>query len=133
MLFTGDLTQRGSEAEFALLTEQLEGLWTHLDSLGSKPSLVTVPGNHDLTRPDPKDPAVRLLTKWGDDTSVIREFWDDPDSPYRKVVDRAFANYSEMDRQPLAAQALDARWSAPGGLLVDSRSQRAKHWHCWVE
>src|ERR1700704_2530925 len=59
VLFTGDLTQRGSADEFKRLEDTLGELWNHLGGLGSHPFLLAVPGNHDLVRPaDPNSPIV---------------------------------------------------------------------------
>src|SRR5215207_372548 len=52
LLFTGDLTQRGSRAEFEELNKTLGRLYDELARLGSTPILLAVPGNHDLVRPD---------------------------------------------------------------------------------
>ena len=95
VVFTGDLTQRASVAEFALLDRFLDELWGWLTELGSKPALVTVPGNHDLVRPDPNDPAVILLGEWAAKDKVRDQFWSNQESLYRKVVDAAFANYAQ--------------------------------------
>ena len=54
ILFTGDLTFRGSEGEFGQVDEFLEALhgWLHA-ATGSyqRPLVVPVPGNLDLARP----------------------------------------------------------------------------------
>lgn len=94
VLFTGDLAFKGDAAEFALVNQLLEKLWTKLRALDSDPRLLAVPGNHDLVRPtDEADSAlINLLHLW-DEPIVQNRFWDDPDSEQRKVVDRAFANY----------------------------------------
>lgn len=80
VLFTGDLVQRGASGEFDNLNEILAQLWDHLTKLGSYPFLLPVPGNHDLSRPDIKSPAVRLLSKWIDNSDIHEEFWEDADS-----------------------------------------------------
>ena len=64
VLFTGDLTQTGSVEEFQRVDELLAELWRHLDSLGSSPKLLAVPGNHDLVRPRRKEPSLSLLLQW---------------------------------------------------------------------
>ena len=93
VIFTGDLTQRASPEQFVRFDELLDELWIWFKELGSTPRLVTVPGNHDLVRPRPNDPAVVVLSKWEDNDKVHEEFWSEADSPYRAVVDAAFANY----------------------------------------
>ncbi len=93
VLFTGDLTQRGSAEEFQKLDELMKEIWDCFDKLGSSPKLLAVPGNHDLVRPNEKDPAVRLLQQWLDLPDIQEEFWEDADSPYRQVVTKAFENY----------------------------------------
>lgn len=94
VLFSGDLTQRASPEEFARLSATLGQLWDHLRALGSTPSLLAVPGNHDLVRPDPRRPEALVLARWPTYPEVQVEFWRDPGSPYRQLVDQAFANYA---------------------------------------
>lgn len=94
VLFTGDLTQRGSKEEFEQLDELLEELWEKLRQLGSSPYLLAVPGNHDLTRPDPEDPSVILLNEWQNRNNIQQKFWDNPKSSYRQLVVNAFEGYN---------------------------------------
>ena len=97
VLFTGDLVQSGSEAEFTELEEKVLGpLWAHLAKIGTKdPVLLTVPGNHDLARPESEKPkpALRLLLEKGEFGRIAEEFWSDPSCEYREIVSAAFANY----------------------------------------
>src|SRR5712691_9312713 len=67
ILFTGDLVQQGHVDEFKRLERDIfVALWAHLESLGSKPVLLAVPGNHDLKRPATLSAATRMLIKWSD-------------------------------------------------------------------
>ncbi|QKQ75115.1 metallophosphoesterase [Nostoc sp. TCL240-02] len=93
VLFTGDLTQLGSAQEFEKLDQLMKELWDFFDKLGSSPKLLAVPGNHDLVRPNKKEPAVRLLQQWLNLPDIQEEFWEDAESPYRQVVTKAFENY----------------------------------------
>ena len=107
VLFTGDLTQRGSVEEFQEVNELLGQLWERFGKLGSKPKLLVVPGNHDLVRPNEKKPAVRLLKQWNDYQDIQKEFWDDEESDYRRIVTEAFKNYvAWWDKQPYKAKGL---------------------------
>lgn len=92
VFFTGDLTQRGSPKEFEQFEKMLEGLFTHLRELGSNPTLLVVPGNHDLVRPKPAQ-AQALIEGWHQNPRVQREFWSSARSPNRKLINQAFANY----------------------------------------
>ncbi len=93
VLFTGDLTQRGSKEEFAQVEELLRELWEKLKQLGSSPYLLAVPGNHDLIRPHPEEPTVILLQEWQKREKIKEAFWNDPESPYRKLITQSFENY----------------------------------------
>src|SRR5262245_52617437 len=93
VLFTGDLTQTGAAAEFALLAETLERLWEALAGLGSRPYLLAVPGNHDLRRPKPSA-VVWALRHWHEERAIREEFWRGPDNEYRRCIDDAFAAYT---------------------------------------
>jgi hypothetical protein len=93
VLFTGDFVQRGGLEEFEKLNDVLTRLWEHLRNLGSTPFLLGVPGNHDLVRPKPGDSAVATLRTGWNDPHVQAEFWQKPNSSYRKIVQKAFNNY----------------------------------------
>jgi 3',5'-cyclic AMP phosphodiesterase CpdA len=126
VLFTGDLTQRGSAEEFQKLDEVLEKLWEKFKRLGSSPKLLAVPGNHDLVRPNEKDPSVKLLRLWNDDPDVQSEFWEDANSPYRKVVTEAFKNYTYwLKNQPFKADNLNDG-ILPGDFSVTIEKDDAK-------
>jgi hypothetical protein len=95
ILFTGDLTQNGTDGQFHKLDIFLAQWCGRLRDHGSAPQLLAVPGNHDLVRPDPQDPSlISLLHAWHE-PDVNKPFWADALSPYRKLVDDAFANYSK--------------------------------------
>ncbi len=94
VLFTGDLTQSGSAAQFLQLDEFLRALAQRLAELGSRPRLLAVPGNHDLERPGGvDDAAVDAMLDWPRAPRVHERFWASKASPYRGVVGRAFGNF----------------------------------------
>lgn len=95
VLFTGDLTQRGSADEFARFNDTLAPLWHLFEHLGSSPVLLAVPGNHDLVRPDSSLPEALLLNQWSAFEQVRRDFWENPDSRYRQLIVDAFSNYTQ--------------------------------------
>jgi hypothetical protein len=101
VLFTGDLTQKGSASDFQKMDEFLGVLWEKLKQLGSGDAkLVAVPGNHDLVRPQPDtgkaQPAeVTALWNWTTDPDVQKGFWEDAKSGYRNTVNAAFTNYNK--------------------------------------
>src|ERR1700720_2776749 len=70
IFWSGDLVQKGAFQEFAKFTETLSRLYRRLEILGSKPVLLTVPGNHDLARPDLNDPDVLRLKEWNNNGLV---------------------------------------------------------------
>lgn len=106
VLFTGDLVQSGETAQFEKMqAEVLDPLWEKLRELGSGNAvLLAVPGNHDLYRPNPLEdnPAVDvLLEKGGFQRIEEKKFWDQPAGAYRRVINDAFAAYSQWwDKAP---------------------------------
>lgn len=123
VLFTGDLTQRGTPGEFASLNTILTTLAAKLAELGSHPILLAVPGNHDLVRPvDPTEPAVEVLAQWGHHKRAQRLFWSQPQSPYRKVVNEAFAPYEAWWNDPARPFRRPAPAAHHVGLLPGDHS-----------
>lgn len=103
VIFSGDLTQSGSKEEFEKLTVALEELWENFKTFGSNPTLVVVPGNHDLERPEKVDPVGKLITHWWSDADVRKDFWENEKSVYKKTVSGWFSNfenwYSQISRK----------------------------------
>ena len=99
VLFTGDLVQQGTSAEFQEMQQDvLDRLWEKLAELGSGDAvLLAVPGNHDLYRPNPKEdnPAIDALLDRDGFSRIAAKFWDNPAGAYRRVINDAFAPYSE--------------------------------------
>ncbi len=98
VLFTGDLVQQGTPDEFDSLEDKVLGpLWERFRQLDCNPVLLTVPGNHDLKRPDAKSrsAAVRWLRTPGRFQEIAEEFWEDDESEYRREVHQAFAGYRQ--------------------------------------
>ena len=94
IIFTGDLVQQGKPEEFDLVNVFLSKLWQRLQSLGSSPYLLALPGNHDLTRPTIRNRLeVEALKEWRERPDHQNEFWTSPNSRLRRVVNKAFANY----------------------------------------
>ncbi len=70
-----DLTLQGRAAEFKRVDDFFSQLWDHFDTLGSAPELLAVPGNHDVMRPNEKNPSVRLLRLlWEKQPDIQTEF-----------------------------------------------------------
>lgn len=100
VLFTGDLVQQGKPKEFAdMQREVLDRLWQILAQHGSGDAvLLAVPGNHDLSRPKltvANRPVLKLLFAADRFGEIASDFWGSPKSPYRKVLEKAFANYND--------------------------------------
>lgn len=95
VLFTGDLTQRGTKSEFDEVDKLLQKFWARFKQWGFTPKLLAVPGNHDLVRPeDPSDPTlINLLHSWNL-PAVQKPFWDDDDSPQKALISTAFHNFT---------------------------------------
>src|ERR1019366_3161509 len=88
-----DLVQKGSPSEYRKFDDTIARLYKKLNSLGSDPVLVSVPGYHDLVRPSVDDPAMKRLTLWHDNDAVANEFWADGKSKARVLLRKALRNY----------------------------------------
>lgn len=114
VIFTGDLTQKGSDSEFKRVNEFLDELWTFFDKevqISSRPKLLAVPGNHDLVRPqgtqELNDKVFHdwLRDFWEKDPRSIKSFWENGTFGSRKIISESFANYedwweNQTDRRP---------------------------------
>ncbi|MBV5273957.1 MAG: metallophosphoesterase, partial [Lamprocystis purpurea] len=122
VFFTGDLVQSGESAQFERMEADVLGpLWERLADLGSRDAvLLAVPGNHDLHRPDPDDDdaAVDTLLRHDGFQGIAGKFWDKPNCCYRRVIQDAFAAYSQWwehnSRRPAGVTA----GTLPGDFAV---------------
>ena len=94
VLFSGDLTQSATNEQFRKLSEVLDEVWTHLDSLGCNPVILCIPGNHDLSRPDPSSSTVKMLQHWHDEKDIIEAFWESDTNEYKQLIHNCFTNYT---------------------------------------
>ena len=90
MFFSGDLVQSGTVEEFQILENHLVKLWQFFGDHGSNPQLIIVPGNHDLLRPSPSDPAALALLAWQERPEVADAFWNDKDHQLRDSANKWF-------------------------------------------
>lgn len=93
VFFSGDLTQAGKAEQFEQLDRALIKLWAQLKSLGSRPYLIAVPGNHDILRPSPTDPTTKALNHWHQDVDIRNAFWESLDNRYRQFLNDTLRNY----------------------------------------
>jgi hypothetical protein len=103
VIFTGDLVQSGTEEQYQKLNAFLKDLWQIFADRNCRPALVSIPGNHDLSRPAPT-PAALKLRHLADDHIDGPMIWDalfSRDPHYRPVIDAAFANYMSWLGGPL--------------------------------
>ncbi|UVL13252.1 metallophosphoesterase [Pseudomonas atacamensis] len=94
VVFSGDLTQKGSKEDYRNLSEVLKELWAIFQDLGFNPSLFCVPGNHDLVRPPKYQPEAMVLEEWWEKTGDFHSnFWK-AESPFLKSTNNNFDNYT---------------------------------------
>ena len=128
VLFTGDLTQKGTTEDFQKAQVFLEQLWKCFETFDAPlPTLLAVPGNHDLVRPAKKTAVVRMLT--GNFSEIQEEFWDhtaEEGEEYRQIVTTAFEKYMTWWKtQPLRATTITSGL-LPGDFSVTLEKDGAK-------
>ncbi|MBS9761255.1 metallophosphoesterase [Pseudomonas asiatica] len=94
VVFSGDLTQKGTPDEYEVLNGIIKELWQIFNEHGFSPKLFCVPGNHDLVRPGSIDPTCLALTRWWDLGELRADFWGTKGEIYRKTVGDYFSNYT---------------------------------------
>ena len=93
LIFTGDLTQKGSKEEFDRFQQRLDRIFDVLRKEGSTPLLLAVPGNHDLERPKDKL-VVKTSRTWGDkDSKEIGDEFYERSGYFHDQIVKAFSNY----------------------------------------
>lgn len=101
VFFTGDLTQMGKRGEFEELDDILEELWGHFKDLGADPTLIAIPGNHDLTRPAELDPNALAFSTYWDKIIVQERLLDGKADTLQSFLDTAFVDFSEWQKRQI--------------------------------
>lgn len=105
LFFTGDIAFRGAPAEYVRATALLGRLCHRIHTLNRElgdtamPTLVPVPGNHDLARPRVEDTTTISLAFAGRDPGSA-PLWQNLDAA-RELVDRCFTGYRGWLQHPL--------------------------------
>lgn len=86
VIFSGDLTQTGGRDDYDRLDGILTELWAHFGKLNCSPSLIAIPGNHDVKWPDKLGSAHQVLKQWWSIPTVHAEFFANADNEYRAAV-----------------------------------------------
>lgn len=92
VLFSGDLVNKGDPLEFTKLDDIIGRIWDSLDRLGCRPTLITTPGNHDLSRADSLAPEMIALEQYWSKSELRDELWK-PKSLYKSFIDDRFSSY----------------------------------------
>ncbi len=117
VFFSGDLVNSGQRKEFDLLEERLKALWAFFETHGQAPTLIVVPGNHDLARPDINDPTTLALLSWHEKPEIRGAFWNPSSSGLRGTVSGWFKEFSEWQAR---SQLPMLRASHKGCLVGDA-------------
>jgi Sulfatase-modifying factor enzyme 1/NACHT domain/Calcineurin-like phosphoesterase len=125
IFFTGDLVQKGAPSEYRKASEMLSRLYTRLNSRGCNPVLLTVPGNHDLVRPDNQDDTAKLIDEYSANESAQEAFWNIPNNELMRAVRAAFRHYVRWEKQHPFPRPIDIRRGLlPGdfsaSILIDN-------------
>ena len=124
VLFTGDLVFSGQPAEYDGLSNLFDRLRDLLAKMQpSLPCLLSVPGNHDLRRPDRRLPVPTALRHYWKDDTVRREFWENPNSQYRELITTAFEPYCQWLAKTNFSKPADLQHGIlPGDFAATIRS-----------
>src|SRR5690606_16004085 len=127
----GDLTQQGKVEEFTRFSEICRKIIERLGEFGPAPKLITVPGNHDLTRPSATSAGASMLRKFAGQPDLHKGFWKEfqdgyappeGDLSYKKFIEAAFAPYLAW-RATAVAEGLHAEPAMIGHLPGDASYQ----------
>lgn len=115
VIFTGDLTQAGKRSEYDELDTILGEIWSRFDELGTAPTLITIPGNHDLARPDELDSHAIAFRNYWDTPALQEKLLEGKAAGYLDFLAKCFAEYCEWQARLIR----DGRHAAPTarGLL----------------
>lgn len=99
ILFSGDLARAGLTSEFDVFAKVIEKVLAKASGLGSTCKVITVPGNHDLSRPSTINPNYLAIKDFVSNEELQQDFWGKDESGTRAFVRSCFDNYSKWRDQ----------------------------------
>lgn len=94
LVFSGDLVQKGADREFDEFDKVLDAILGRLGDLGVRPPVITVPGNHDIARPDSLNAYARTLANYWNEPELREGMWKE-DQGYLSFLASVFKNYTD--------------------------------------
>ena len=95
VIFSGDLTQKGTKEEYSGLSVLLREIWSVFRSLNFNPKLFISPGNHDLCRPSVDSPYAHSLVNWWSNDELSSNLFRGKLENYKTEINSWFSNYRE--------------------------------------
>ncbi|MCH5510507.1 metallophosphoesterase family protein [Pseudomonas syringae] len=95
VVFSGDLVQKGDPAEYTQAKAEIRRILDALESVGSKPALFIVPGNHDLSRVEEGSALPLAIAQAGHRVEAYKKTFLSK-SENQKQINNAFKNYTKF-------------------------------------
>ncbi|QNN64234.1 metallophosphoesterase [Sphingomonas rhizophila] len=103
IVFSGDLTQKGTPDEFDRLDEVLESVLSKIGTFQERPRIIAVPGNHDLSRPGSLSPQAISLKQWWNDAALREGLWTDEGKQFRDFIATVFENFTAWQSRAIGS------------------------------
>lgn len=97
ILFSGDLSQKGTQEEFQQVGNIIEWIRDFLLNGGVKPHLICIPGNHDLARPKANSQITYALNGFISNASPINNILD-PSGDLKPAISNLFSEYDNFTK-----------------------------------
>ena len=95
IIFSGDLVQKGSANEFLRFDEIMGEVLDLIGRLQVRPKFITVPGNHDLVRPETLSPHAIALKQFWNNQELRDALWDKSNEEYHSFIQEVFQSYTD--------------------------------------
>jgi 3',5'-cyclic AMP phosphodiesterase CpdA len=119
VIFSGDLTQQALPEEFNRFEEIIGRVLDKLETLGGRPQIVTVAGNHDLRRPDAVAPSSIATAQYWQKPELRDRFWNEEGGGYCSFIREVFSSYTEW-RDRAIRRGIHVKASSIGLLPGDA-------------
>ncbi|WP_428968095.1 metallophosphoesterase [Sphingomonas sp. Xoc002] len=101
IIFSGDLVQKGTKDEFDRFDKVIDSILNRISEFGPVPPLITVPGNHDLIRPDPVNPFAMAFAQYWSNPTLQEGMWK-TNAGYIDFLNNTFKYYLEWQDRAIS-------------------------------
>lgn len=103
VVFSGDLAQSGKREEFERFDQIINEILDTIGAYQDRPKIVTIPGNHDLIRPEPLSSGALAFKQYWSNDKFREALWETKGKEHTQFINKIFKDYTVWRNRAIAS------------------------------